>query len=76
MSAGKPARAKKAKAEVDHTSAVAGAGRARRTKDTEAKARREEDRKRVLTFCETKPTAKDVHGFFEGRVSALLAEHL
>jgi hypothetical protein len=76
MSAGKPARAKKAKVAVDHTSAVAGAGRPRRTKDTDAKERREEDRKRVLTFCETKPTAKDVHEFFEGRVLALLAEHL
>ena len=39
------------------------------------KERREEDRKRVLLFCEDKPTAKDVHEFFVGRVSALLAEH-
>jgi hypothetical protein len=40
------------------------------------KERREEDRKRVLLFCEDKPTAKDVHEFFVGRVSALLAEHI
>jgi hypothetical protein len=40
------------------------------------KERREEDRKRVLLFCEDKPTAKDAHEFFVGRVSALLAEHI
>lgn len=75
ISAGKKAKSKKAKAsDVDHSSASAGAGR-RNTKEDRMKERREEDRKRVLLFCEDKPTAKDVHEFFVGRVSALLAEH-
>jgi hypothetical protein len=76
ISAGKKAKSKKAKAsDVDHSSASAGAGR-RNTKEDRMKERREEDRKRVLLFCEDKPTAKDVHEFFVGRVSALLAEHI
>jgi len=76
VSAGKKAKSKKAKAsDVDHSSASAGAGRKSNTKEDRMKERREEDRKRVLLFCEDKPTAKDVHEFFVGRVSALLAEH-
>ena len=74
VSAGKKAKGKKAKAsDVDHSSA--GAGRKSNTKEVRMKERREEDRKRVLLFCEDKPTAKDAHEFFVGRVSALLAEH-
>ena len=74
VSAGKKAKGKKAKAsDVDHSSA--GAGRKSNTKEDRMKERREEDRKRVLMFCEDKPTAKDAHEFFVGRVSALLAEH-
>tara|TARA_R110000868_G_scaffold294060_2_gene554577 strand:- start:35 stop:355 length:321 start_codon:yes stop_codon:yes gene_type:complete len=76
VSAGKKSRSKKAKAsDVDHSSASAGAGR-RNTKEDRMKERREEDRRRVLLFIEDKPTAKDVHEFFVGRVSALLAEHI
>ena len=75
VSAGKKARGKAKASDVDHSSASAGAGR-RNTKEDRMKERREEDRKRVLLFCEDKPTAKDVHEFFVGRVSALLAEHV
>lgn len=75
VSAGKKAKGKKAKAsDVDHSSA--GAGRKSNTKEDRMKERREEDRKRVLMFCEDKPTAKDAHEFFVGRVSALIAEHI
>ena len=75
VSAGKKAKGKKAKAsDVDHSSA--GAGRKSNTKEDRMKERREEDRKRVLLFCEDKPTAKDAHEFFVGRVSALIAEHI
>jgi hypothetical protein len=76
ISAGKKAKGKKAKAsDIDHSSASAGAGR-RNTKEDRMKERREEDRKRVLLFVEDKPTTKDAHEFFVGRVSALLAEHI
>lgn len=75
ISAGKKAKSKKKTGDVDHSSASAGAGR-RNTKEDRMKERREEDRKRVLLFVEDKPTAKDVHEFFVGRVSALLAEHI